>query len=160
MANILFVCMANRYRSPIAEACFKAEVIKREQDQTWHISSAGTWTKDDLPAMPDALIQAEKIGLDIQNHRSRVVTDEILNEADLIFVMENGQKEALSSEYPQVKNKIYLLTEATLGIPYNIPDPVEHKDENNVPIEICDLIQKNYDKMIALLSKTTRRPLG
>ncbi len=154
MTSILFVCMANRYRSPIAEACFKAETIARKENL--NTSSAGTWTKDGLPPMPNARKQAEELGLDIQKHRSRVVTKEILEEADLILVMEQGQKEALFNEYPQVKDKIYTLSEATLGIPYNIPDPVEHKDENNIPAEICDLIQKKYDKIITLLSNTMK----
>ncbi len=160
MTNILFVCMANRYRSPIAEACFKAETTKRGEEENWHISSAGTWTKDGFPPMQDARTQAEKLGLDIQNHRSRVVSNEILDKADLILVMEQGQKEALSNEYPQVKNKIYMLAEATIGISYNIPDPITHKNEDSIPLEICDLIRKHYEKITALLPSATQHPVG
>ena len=148
MKNILFVCMANRYRSPVAEACFKAEVQKHGESDNWHISSAGTWTKDGKHPIPSAETLAEKLGLDIRQHRSRVVNAEILSQADLILVMERGQKEALLQECPQVQNKVYLLTEITVGIPYDIPDPMKHKDENNVPQEICDLIQKYYEKIV------------
>ena len=148
MPEILFICKANQYRSPIAEACFRRETIKHKQDALWQTSSTGTWTKDGLPAMPDAIIQAEKLGLDIRTHRSRVVTESILEQADLILVMEQGQKEALHSEYTITKGKTYLLTEVTLDIPYSIPDPVENSDTGDVSKEICDLISANHKKIL------------
>lgn len=141
MPSLLFVCTANRYRSPIAEACFKAELIKRGQAQTWDVSSAGTWTKDGLPAMPDAIRNAEMLGLDIQAHRSRAISADLLKEIDLILVMEEGQKEALQNEFPHIKDHILLLSEISSGLSYNIPDPVTDKDVGDVPKEICDLIQ-------------------
>ena len=151
MSKILFACTANRYRSPIAEACFKAELIKRGQDQVWDVSSAGTWTQDGQPAMSDAIQKAGQMGLDIQAHRSQVITEALLQETDIVVVMEQGQKEALQSEFFQQREKILLLSEATSGLSYSIPDPVIEKDVGNVPKEICDLIQKYYDKMITFL---------
>lgn len=152
MSKILFVCTANRYRSPIAEACFKAELIKREQAQNWDVSSAGTWTQDGQPAMSDAVRKAELLGLDIQAHLSRAITEDLIKETDLILVMEQGQKEALQSEFAQQREKIFLLSEVTSGLAYSIPDPVIEKDVGDVPKEICDLIQKNYKKMVAFLN--------
>jgi len=52
MPTILFICTANRYRSPIAEGCFKNEMVKHNQGSDWTVLSAGTWTTDSLPAMP------------------------------------------------------------------------------------------------------------
>lgn len=153
MPKILFVCTANRYRSPIAEACFKEELIKHKQSHIWDVSSAGTWTQDGLPAMSDAVKKAAKLGLDIQAHRSRAITEALLQETDLILVMEQGQKEALQSEFPQQKEKIFLLSEKTSGLPYSIPDPVIEKDVGDVPKEICDLIQKYYEKIIVSLDE-------
>lgn len=152
MPSILFVCTANRYRSPIAEACFKAALSKdHEQHQVWDISSAGTWTKDGLPAMQNAIEKATLLGLDIAAHRSRVVTADLLENTDLIIVMEEGQKEALQNEFVQDAGKIFLLSEVTVGLAYNIPDPVIKKDVGNVPKEICDLIRNHRKKIVAFL---------
>ena len=92
MPNIVFVCTANRYRSPIAEACFKQVLAEQGLDQDWDVSSAGTWTEDDLPPMPDAVEKASELGVNIQAHRSRVINDEIIQAADAVLVMEQGQK--------------------------------------------------------------------
>jgi len=37
--------------------------------------------------------------------------------------MEAGQKEALQVEFPKEREKIFLLSEAAEGVPYDIPDP-------------------------------------
>ena len=150
MTQILFVCTANRYRSPIAAACFKDESLKRKQGDKWSVLSAGTWTTDGMPAMPDAILRAKQIGLDLQGHRSRAITGEMLEDADLVLVMESGQKEALQIEFPFCREKILLLSEAAEGIPYNIPDPIENPSNVEVASEICELVRTGFDKICAL----------
>ena len=150
MPTILFVCTANRYRSSIAEACFKLELVKRSTDGNWEVLSAGTWTTDGMPAMPVAIQKASELGLDIQAHRSRVITAEILQTADLILAMEQGQKEALQNEFPQEKGKIFLLSDATQGISFDFPDPVKDPTVGNIAAEICGLLKKYFEKIIEL----------
>lgn len=150
MTQILFVCTANRYRSPIAAACFKDELIKRKHENNWSVLSAGTWTTDGLPAMPEAIQRAKQIGLDLQEHRSRAITGEMLEDADLVLVMESGQKEALQIEFPFCREKILLLSEAAEGISYNIPDPIENPSNVESASEICRLVRTGFDKICAL----------
>ena len=150
MTQILFVCTANRYRSVIAAACFKDELIKRKPGDKWSVLSAGTWTTDGLPAMPDAIQQAKQSGFDIQEHRSRAITMGMLQDADLVLVMEGGQKEALQIEFPSCREKILLLSEAAEGIPYDIPDPVANPSNIDVVSEICKLIRTGFDKIYTL----------
>ncbi len=150
MTQILFVCTANRYRSPIAEACFKDELMKHKPENNWSILSAGTWTTDGLPAMPEAIQRAQQIGLDLQGHRSRAITGEMLEDADLVLVMESGQKEALQIEFPFCREKILLLSEAAEGISYNIPDPIENPSNVESASEICRLVRTGFDKIYAL----------
>ncbi|HLA88647.1 MAG TPA: hypothetical protein VJL10_11525 [Anaerolineales bacterium] len=153
MTQILFVCTANRYRSPIAAACFKNELLQRNEGMDWSILSAGTWTTDGLPAMPEAIQRAKQIGLDLMEHRSRAITGEMLEHADLVLVMESGQKEALQIEFPFCREKILLLSEAAEGIPYNIPDPVENPSNVEVALETCKLVRAGFDKIYTLALK-------
>lgn len=153
MPVILFVCTANRYRSPIAEACFKDELQKHNQGEGWIVQSAGTWTKDGLPAMPEAIDGARKLGLDISGHFSQVITEKLMKQADLILVMERGQKEALQIEFPTKRGRVFLLSEAANGIAYDVPDPVSNPDAGNVVLEIKELIKKNFEKIIALANE-------
>lgn len=148
--HILFVCTANRYRSPIAEASLKRCLAELGLQNNWHVSSAGTWTKDGLPAMKEAVKEAALQGLDISSHSSRVIKKSILAEANLVLVMEQGQKEALQNEFPHYKNRVFLLSHAAVGLPYDIPDPVTKNDVGDVAKEICDLISENCEKIISL----------
>ena len=64
MPTIVFICTANRYRSPLAEACFKSQLDKHSLDDNWEVLSAGTWTEDGLPAMSEAIKDAQRYDLD------------------------------------------------------------------------------------------------
>ena len=150
MASVLFVCTANRYRSPIAAACFKDELLKRKNIQDWNISSAGTWTTDGVPAVPDAIRKARQFGLDIQAHRSRAITAELLQQAGLILVMEQGQKEALQIEFKFARPRVFLLTEVVEGIPNDIPDPMNDPGNIDVVPSICELIRTGFNKIYIL----------
>ena len=153
MPAILFVCTANRYRSPLAEACFKQQLAKHIDSSKWAVSSAGTWTEDGLPPMPKAIEDAKRLNLDIQGHRSRMVTKELVERSSLILVMEHGQKEALRQEFPTYREKILLLSEVTGGIPYDIPDPVMDPSVGDVAGEICKLVKEGFEKILGLASK-------
>lgn len=153
MPTILFVCTANRYRSPIAEACFKRKLDGQSGDAKLKVASAGTWTTDGLPPMPAAIRDAMRFDLDIQAHQSRVVTKELIESFNLVLVMEQGQKEALRQEFPKQREKILLLSEVSRGIPYDIPDPMANPSVGDVAGEICNLIENGFEKILALANK-------
>lgn len=93
----------------------------------WHIETAGTWARDGYSAARHAQAVMREYGLDISEHRSRMVTEELLTNADIILTMERGQKEALSVEFPHVSDRVFLLSEAIKGPPgWDIHDPIGH----------------------------------
>lgn len=145
MPSILFVCRANRYRSPIAAAALK-DVLIRKNKQEWEVSSAGTWTTDGLPPVPAAIVEAQALGLNIRDHQSRIITPEIVHRADLILVMEQDQKEALQVEFPVCSKKIMLLTELVGGKPDDIIDPMKHPGRI-VGSQIQQLIETGFDSI-------------
>jgi len=118
------------------------------------ISSAGTWTKDGQPATPDAIKLAESQQLDLTPHRSREITQEILNQSDLIIVMGSGHKEAITHEFPDCKERVFLLTEAVGEPPSDIPDPY-YTDEpaDIVAGEIFELIEQGFENIITLANQ-------
>jgi protein-tyrosine-phosphatase len=151
MPSILFVCTANRFRSPIAAIYFAREVVSHRDDNVIRVSSAGTWTAASQPVTPEALIQAKKYHLNLSMHKSRPVTQEILSKADLILVMENNHKEAILQEFPFCDDRLYLLTEAVTGIPEDIPDPYASEETPEVITEeIINLIDQGYDQIVQL----------
>lgn len=149
MYSILFVCQANRFRSPLAEKLFLLHLISDNQDQMWHVGSAGTWTSDGLPATKDAINIAKQWGLDLTEHQSRCINQHIIAQFDLTIVMENGQKEALTSEFPILEGKVVLLSEAAGKKAYDIPDPyLKNEKPEFIANEIRMLIDPAYDKIV------------
>ena len=84
--KILFVCSGNTCRSPLAEASARKLVASAGRNDI-EVSSAGTSAWDGSPASDGALLVGMERGLDLSEHRSRLLTPEIIQGADLILAM-------------------------------------------------------------------------
>ena len=152
--TVLFVCTANRYRSPFSEAVFRAQLQKDGQADEWHVGSAGTWTKAGKPVLPHVAQKAQEIGLNLDDHRSAEVNLELLLAYTLIIVMESGHKEALSVEFTEVRERIFLLSEVIDDIAYDIPDPAKSMDDaDEIVAELYDLLQRGHTAICELIEK-------
>jgi protein-tyrosine-phosphatase len=92
-------------------------------DERWEVDSAGTWAIPGERATRKARRSMEELGLDLSDHRSRPVDEELLRSYALILTMEKGQKEGINIEFPQFKKKVYLLSEM-VGENHEIRDPI------------------------------------
>ncbi|MBN1764176.1 MAG: threonylcarbamoyl-AMP synthase [Sedimentisphaerales bacterium] len=92
---ILCVCTGNTCRSPMAEGIFKARLAEKlscSVDQLpqkgYKVVSAGVMAMNGSPASPEAVEACREMGVDISNHKSQPLTENLVNEADLIYVMD------------------------------------------------------------------------
>lgn len=152
MPSVLFVCTGNQFRSPIAAAAFQKRLNDAGSAAGWSVSSAGTWTAAGQPPHPAALQAATSCGLSLEGHTARLIEASTLSQSDLILVMEKGQKEAILSEFPNVGQRVFLLSEVVEGVAYDIPDPLGSEDDPPEAIikEVCNLVQKGFDKICEL----------
>lgn len=91
MIKVLFVCMGNICRSPMAEGMFRHAIKEAGLEHLVHIDSAGTHSYH-VGSPPDTRAQQaiRKRGIDISGQRSRKVTERDLAEYDYILVMDGA----------------------------------------------------------------------
>jgi protein-tyrosine phosphatase len=145
MYSVLFVCTGNQYRSPIAAEAFRVQLMRDGRSAQWQVSSAGTWTSSGHHAPPAAVELARSCGVDIDGHTTRMLDAKMLEDADLVFVMEQGHKESIQVEFPFARKKIHLLSQVVEGVEYDIPDPAGASGEaKNIISELVEMIRAGY----------------
>ncbi len=120
--SILFVCTGNTCRSPMAEFLFRHRLGR---DAAWQALSAGVIAVPDCPASQEAHEVLDELGIDASEHRSRPLSPELVEQATLIAAMTQGHRNELLARFPEVADKVRLLTEfGTGGDMQEIADPV------------------------------------
>jgi len=84
--RILLVCTGNICRSPLAAALLQRALAQRGIDGL-EVASAGTGAWDGAPVSEGAYLVGLERGLDLSAHRARLLTRELVEEADLILTM-------------------------------------------------------------------------
>ena len=121
--SILFVCMGNICRSPLAEGIFGHLVTQAGLTGHFTIDSAGTggWHEGDSPDQRSIAI-AKSHGIDISGQRARRIQSRDFKDFDLILAMDRENLAALGRSAPDEAD-IRLFGDAALGTGEDIPYP-------------------------------------
>ena len=129
----------------MAEALLKNKIAEEIDSQDWIVESAGTWAVAGIPAAKNSRLAMYNRELDIEDHRSQPVNGKMLNTFDLILTMEQTHKETLSIEFPEISDRVYVITEM-IGSCYDIWDPVGATlaEFENTADELDNILNKGY----------------
>lgn len=125
MTKILFVCMGNICRSPMAEGAFH-KLASDHEGKVFHYDSAGTiGYHEGNPPDPRAQETALRRGMDISQQRSRKVVTADFDQFDYIMAMDRDNLDDLVSRAPQnSKAEITLFLNFANEAPTKeVPDP-------------------------------------
>ncbi len=144
----------------MAEAILKELLRRDEKEHLYQVRSAGTWTRDGLSASSLAMQAMEELGLDISTHCSHYLTSQDIEGASLIIVMTQDHKEALGVEFPQAREKLYLLSELA-NRKYDIDDPSGSDSlelHRTCAQEIKELLEEGYPSILELAANEADEP--
>ena len=115
--KLLFLCYGNICRSPVAER-FATRLLS-----SCSATSAGFHTKEQRPCPEHISAVAAEWGLNVKDHRSRRVTAEDLQQADLILVMDTDNLNKVRAEFPWALDRTTLLGFLGTNPDPNVRDP-------------------------------------
>jgi len=116
--TILFVCKGNICRSPFAQY-YAQKIFPESMD----ILSSGYYSETGRKCPMKAIKAAKEFGIKLKNHRSTLITKELIQDAQIIYVFDEENKQTLNTLFPNAKNKIFLLGTLIENLPTIIPDP-------------------------------------
>jgi protein-tyrosine-phosphatase len=106
--RILFVCSGNLCRSFMAERIFRKQLKKRNLHHV-QADSAGLLDLGGADADPQAIAILREKGIDGLRHRSRALSAEMVEGADMVLVMEEAQRDEVLRRHPEGEGKVRLL---------------------------------------------------
>ncbi len=155
---VLFVCTANRVRSPFAAAVARRRVA--EMGLPLVVGSAGLLGSDHDPAFEQIERQARRYGTDLSEHRSTALTVDMLEASDLVVTMTGRQIIGLVNLSPTAQRKAVTLREwaarSTAG------DPITTWTRPAVSQWLTDAVNRPVDTLFSgtvdVVDPTTRWP--
>ena len=141
--KILFVCTGNTCRSPMAAALMNK--IATENDIDIVADSAGVFT-DGSPVSKNAIRAMREYEIDISSYVSKQVTEDMIENADLVFTMTEGQRVMITAEK---NDKIFTLGEYS-GSNEDIPDPFGGSQEeyNETADVLYEYVMDAFEKLV------------
>ena len=118
--KVLFVCTGNTCRSPMAAAYFAHLCHKAERNDIV-VLSAGTFAANGIAASENSVKVMADYNIELKNHRSTVLTRELVKDIDHIFTMTEGHRLQVASIDPGLEAKTKLLLDFSIG--GNVADP-------------------------------------
>jgi len=131
---VLFICHGNICRSPYAAAW-----ARRLLPAGTRVESAG-FIGQNYPSPVEAVAAAGERGIDLTAHRSQRVTPELLEAAELVVVMDRGQRDRIVSARPQLASRTVLLGDLD-------PEPIARRAIHDPVFQTVEVFRSTYARV-------------
>jgi protein-tyrosine phosphatase len=152
--KVLFVCLGNICRSPLAEAVFKHKIKEKGIANRFEADSCGTahYHIGDTPD-PRTIANARKNGVSI-DHLGRQLSAQDLEYFDHIFAMDNSNLRNIQAlpNADKYNDKIRLMRDYDpVGTGGEVPDPYYGQERDFQ--EVFEILDRSAETLIEALTK-------
>ncbi len=138
MIKILFVCLGNICRSPMAEFIMKQMVKEQGIEEDFYIESAATsYEEEGNPVYPPAKRVLENRGINCDGKRARKITRSDYDRFDYIVCMDSNNLRNLNNMFPQDNGKKISKILDFAGLKRDVADPWYTRDFSITEEDIC-----------------------
>ncbi|ETV95070.1 hypothetical protein H310_11364 [Aphanomyces invadans] len=122
--SVVFICTSNTCRSPMAEA-WARQWITECHPRASHITVSSMALSDAYEppgsaASPHAVSAMQRRGMDLTRHRSRLVNEALVKQADILVCVTARHERLLRDQFPHIDVPIHVFAQ-------DVPDPW-HRD--------------------------------
>jgi len=153
--KILFVCLGNICRSPLAEGIFRDKISKNKLAVETDSAGTGSWHAGENPD-PRAVATAKKFGVDISRLVARQFSVDDFTRFDRIYVMDKSNYRdvmALAKETGHKEKVDFFLNVSHPGRNKDVPDPWYGGSEGFV--EVYKMLELACEELLAKIEKDT-----
>lgn len=140
MKSIVFICTGNTCRSPMAEMLFR--VHGGEEKTGLKAESAGIFTQDGMDASGQAKTIAVNRGSDLTGHKSRQITDKIVENAAYLVCMTAAHYDAMLERFSYAKDRIFMLAGEDIADPFGGGLKVYEETAEQIDEAVLALIER------------------
>src|SRR5690625_4042288 len=152
LINVLFVCLGNICRSPMAEAVFRKKVQERGLEQSIHVDSAGTgdWHVGKKPHVGTQQ-KLTKYEIDFEGIHARQVNEDDWRKFDYIIAMDESNVTNLNAwKKDDASAKCHRMLDF---LPEEVEKDVEDPYYTGNFARVYDLIDRASDKLLDHIQK-------
>lgn len=146
--KILLVCLGNICRSPAGEAALRRLARDRGVDCRIESCAVGPWNIG-KPAHPPMVAAAQEFGLNLSQHRARMISDADFTEVDVMVAMDQDIYFKLRAMRPEISRAIILPYQGSCEENIiSVPDPYYTKDFAGAMKQIVEAANDLLDRLL------------